>query len=300
VSEGLALDSAAASLNAQEQRIARLRDSVDAAQSRVTIARLRGASAATRLELKQVVPMFERAASRGQTTELQRLQRTIVDLRAELEARDRQIRELLEQTNRDGLTGCLDRRGFDATMAREWARATRAEVPLGLLFIDVDNFKRVNDGFGHPAGDAALRAIADSIEAQARRSGEFVARYGGDEFVCIVPGTDLAGTLTLGERVRVSVSELRIQMPTTDTGESRALPLSVSIGGSSIVPEFGMESSRLIELADRAVYVAKEQGRDRTVGFIDDGAFYAPKAPSAPVVAVDPPSVVPINARRGR
>jgi two-component system chemotaxis family response regulator WspR len=285
-------------LECQSVRIERLGDDVEFGRAQLDLAHLAAAQGADRAAIRNVIPLFESAAARDDATEVRRLQEEIQRLRAIVAQRDDQIAELKEKERRDPLTSCLDRRSFDDALLREWARGMRAEVNVGLLFIDVDNFKRVNDDFGHLAGDAALVEIARAIEEQARRSGELVARYGGDEFACVVPGADLAATLAIGERIRTSVAELRLTSPSADGRAERVIALSVSIGGASAVPAFGIAAAHLVGLADKAAYAAKDAGRNRTVGW-DGEAYYAPLAPETlPAAAAD--RVTSLSSRRGR
>ena len=107
----------------------------------------------------------------------------------------------------DGLTGIGNRRAFDATLQTEWARAARDASDLGLLVIDADHFKSFNDRYGHPAGDECLRLIAEVTERTLRRPPDFAARFGGEEFVALLPGTDEAGARDVAERVRLAVQD---------------------------------------------------------------------------------------------
>jgi diguanylate cyclase (GGDEF)-like protein len=217
--------------------------------------------------------VIEQAALRDDVRTLAKAQETIRDLRATIERLQARVNELEAERNIDALTGALDRAGFAEALGREWSRAMRGRQPLGLVFVDVDRFKEVNDGYGHQAGDQVLRAIVNAIEEEAKRSGEIVARYGGDEFVVIVPQVDLPAALALGERIRASVAGLRVRV-----GDDMLSP-TVSVGVAAMVPSFGVTSQELVARADRAAYKAKETGRGRTVAIeVEDGvdAFYAP------------------------
>lgn len=205
--------------------------------------------------------MIERAASREHAASLREAQDQINKLRDEVERLTACLREREEAQHRDALTGTLDRGGIDATLEREWLRSRRGQVPLGLVFIDVDRFKDINDQHGHQIGDVALQVIAQAIEAEARRSSEVVGRYGGDEFVVIVPQADLETTLALGERVRQAVALARCY-----AADEKPIALSVSIGASSAVASFDLSVGELVRRADRAVYAAKAHGRGITVG----------------------------------
>jgi diguanylate cyclase (GGDEF)-like protein/PAS domain S-box-containing protein len=161
----------------------------------------------------------------------------------------------------DGLTGLANRGRFDERLQEEWARALREGTPLSLLMIDVDHFKKFNDQYGHPAGDACLRAVAKILRAEARRPADLAARYGGEEFVLLLPNTEAAGCALVGERVR---EELR-RLDVTHAMNPPTRRVTVSLGGATIWPnaKLATETSSLIDAADRALYTAKEAGRDR-------------------------------------
>jgi diguanylate cyclase (GGDEF)-like protein/PAS domain S-box-containing protein len=163
----------------------------------------------------------------------------------------------------DGLTGLANRRCFDERLQEEWSRAYRGGASLSLLLIDVDHFKKFNDQYGHPAGDACLQSIANMLAAEARRPGDLAARYGGEEFAVLLPNTDAAGCAQIGERIRLALGK---------AGMPHALNLpsgrvTVSLGGAICYPnaERSKTCASLIETADRALYAAKHKGRDRLV-----------------------------------
>jgi diguanylate cyclase (GGDEF)-like protein/PAS domain S-box-containing protein len=162
----------------------------------------------------------------------------------------------------DGLTGLANRRRFDERLQAEWARSVRDGNPLSLLMIDVDHFKKFNDQYGHPAGDACLQSVAGVLAEEARRPADLAARYGGEEFAVLLPNTDAAGCALIGERIRCALREAGIP-------HALNLPSGVvtaSFGGAICRP--GTERSgpaSLTEAADRALYAAKRGGRDRLV-----------------------------------
>lgn len=164
---------------------------------------------------------------------------------------------------RDGLTGLANRRRFDERLQEEWARAARDGTALSLLMIDVDHFKKYNDSYGHPAGDACLQAVAKAIGREARRPSDMAARYGGEEFVLLLPNTDATGCALVGERVRQELCQLRIP----HTLNIPSLHVTVSVGGATMRPEARgpIETAPLVLAADQALYSAKEKGRDRLV-----------------------------------
>jgi diguanylate cyclase (GGDEF)-like protein/PAS domain S-box-containing protein len=184
-------------------------------------------------------------------------------------AAEQAVMEALAQTERmaatDGLTGLANRRQFDHAADREWWRCAREHMPLSVLLLDADRFKQFNDRYGHPAGDACLRAIAAQLETAARRPGDLPARYGGEEFVLLMPDTDQFGALGVAERLCELVRKLRI--PHADNDAEGIVTVSVGIATSlqgDRTPSFdGAEA--LLSAADAALYRAKSGGRNRVV-----------------------------------
>jgi two-component system chemotaxis family response regulator WspR len=166
--------------------------------------------------------------------------------------------ELQRLTNMDGLTGLSNRRYFDEYLSIEWRRAARDQVGLGLLMIDVDNFKPYNDTYGHVAGDEVLRRVANSIKACCARASDLAARFGGEEFAMVLPGTSPVGLRLLGERVRMMVEALSLPHSGSATGPV----ITVSIGGATLLAKAGESATQLVEAADLALYSAKRNGRN--------------------------------------
>jgi diguanylate cyclase (GGDEF)-like protein/PAS domain S-box-containing protein len=166
--------------------------------------------------------------------------------------------ELSALASTDALTGLPNRRQFDATLHKEWYRALRDATPLGLLMIDVDRFKPLNDRWGHPIGDAFLARVGRVIRDNVRRAGDLAARYGGEEFAVVLPGTAPAGAIEIAEHIRSAVAA-------TDTRNlvEGGWPLTVSIGVAAAVPLAGGGSGTLVRGADDALYQAKRGGRNR-------------------------------------
>ena len=156
---------------------------------------------------------------------------------------------------RDGLTGLYNRRAFDELLATAVAREDRQGGRFGLLILDLDHFKKLNDTYGHPAGDAALKSAAEVLRHHLRK-GDQAARYGGEEFVAILPGTDEAGAQHLAERVREAVEKNRLVF------EGARLSLTASFG-LAMWPRDGKDPDALLASADRALYAAKQAGRNR-------------------------------------
>ncbi|WP_175650322.1 sensor domain-containing diguanylate cyclase [Pseudomonas sp. Marseille-P9899] len=160
----------------------------------------------------------------------------------------------------DALTGLANRRCFDQTLAMEIRRAQRDATPLTLLMLDIDFFKRYNDRYGHPAGDACLREVASALAGCIRRPPDLVARYGGEEMAIILPNTDVEGATVVAKLVLEALNRLDILHAESPFGH-----VTVSIGlacasGPALEPQ-----QALIDAADRALYAAKEGGRNRLV-----------------------------------
>jgi len=161
----------------------------------------------------------------------------------------------------DGLTGIANRRHFDDTLDLEWRRAMRSAKPLSLIIVDVDYFKNYNDVYGHLAGDSCLQKIANTIRDSLRRAGNFVARYGGEEFVVILPDTNAEGAYLFAESLRKKIEDLNIEHNNSNAGKN----VTISLGVSTVVPKKDSSQNEIISLADKALYKAKQGGRNRAV-----------------------------------
>ena len=167
--------------------------------------------------------------------------------------------ELLRLVNVDGLTGLANRRHFDESLFIEWKRAARNGKTLSVMMLDIDCFKAYNDSYGHLRGDEALRQVADIIRTSVMRPADQASRYGGEEFVVILPETEVEGARQLAEEIRSRVEALAIPH-----GASIAAPcLTLSIGVSGLVPSELHEPFWLVNCADAALYQAKQAGRNR-------------------------------------
>ncbi|MBN2086515.1 MAG: GGDEF domain-containing protein [Anaerolineales bacterium] len=163
---------------------------------------------------------------------------------------------VLELTLTDALTGIHNRRYFEIILQKEAERSQRYDRHLAIIMADIDHFKTYNDTFGHPAGDEALRRVAEGILASARRGLDLATRYGGEEFAIILPETDADGARVVAEAIREKID--------SDTGFLRRLTISLGVAsqkGAQIRP------GKLVDQADRAMYQAKALGRNRTVLF---------------------------------
>lgn len=177
---------------------------------------------------------------------------------------ERVNKELAQLSTTDHLTRLFNRRYFDETLESELARAGRNATPITLLIIDVDNFKSYNDKLGHPAGDACLQKVANALQRNVRRAGEFVARIGGEEFAVVTSLPSADEVIALAERLRQEIIALDIQHASSPTGT-----VTISIGATTIMQHSGPISAKgLIAQADAALYQAKNQGRNRTVSVL--------------------------------
>lgn len=161
----------------------------------------------------------------------------------------------------DGLTGLANRRAFDETLARDFAESCRSGQPLGLIMIDVDHFKQYNDLHGHPEGDRCLQQVAQAIQSAARRPLDFVARYGGEEIVMVLPNTDAAGAAVVAEMARAAVDALQIPH---STQPKRGVSVSVGVAVRTLNNTV-QSLSDLVQHADEALYQAKAAGRNQVV-----------------------------------
>ncbi|MBB2931136.1 two-component system chemotaxis family response regulator WspR [Paraburkholderia silvatlantica] len=167
--------------------------------------------------------------------------------------------ELRRLTHSDGLTGLSNRRYLDEFLSAEWKRAERERTEISLLMIDVDYFKPYNDTYGHVAGDNVLRSVATTIRREIRQPRDLVARFGGEEFAVVLPGTGSAGARLLAEKMRRDVAGLALP----HVGSAVSEHLTISIGVATLTPAPGLAETALIEEADAALYRAKRDGRNR-------------------------------------
>jgi diguanylate cyclase len=174
----------------------------------------------------------------------------------ELSDKNRQLSEL---STIDGLTGVYNRAHQEEVLATEWARACRQKGPLSVLMVDIDHFKRINDSHGHQSGDAVLKTVAALIKGFAKRKADVVCRYGGEEFMVILPDTTVEGAQRVAEGIRQALAEFDIVL----AGE--VIRVTASIGLASAIPGSPArdELAALVGAADAALYRAKQEGRNR-------------------------------------
>jgi diguanylate cyclase (GGDEF)-like protein len=167
--------------------------------------------------------------------------------------------KLREQAIRDPLTNLFNRRYLEETLDRELSRANRENYPVCVIMIDLDHFKRVNDTYGHEAGDLVLQAIANALAEHSRR-GDFACRYGGEEFVVAMPNMSLEAACERAENLRQSLNTLRVSY--------KYYSLSVTISmGIACYPENGPTRESILRAADQAMYAAKQAGRDHILSY---------------------------------
>lgn len=198
---------------------------------------------------------------RGKTVERDRHARgrraigLIVDVSAEKAMQE----QMLTMVMSDALTGVPNRRAFDQTLRSELRRCTRTGEPLSVVMVDVDDFKRFNDTFGHMVGDDVLCTVSRALSAQPRPDAGILARFGGEEFSAVLPGIGRADAATMSEALVLSVRGARLR-------QAPEWPLTISAGTATWSPgEPLLKPAELLDRADRALYVAKNAGKDRSV-----------------------------------
>ncbi len=164
---------------------------------------------------------------------------------------------LIELVGTDVLTRCVNRRAFESRLSREWRQARRRNSTLAVLMIDIDHFKEINDSHGHTAGDSVLVELGEIMRNTARET-DTVARYGGDEFVVMLPDTAWQGAMTFAERLRRNVDEHQFSVE-----QAHRLPITVSVGVALAKGTDPVSHDDLVQSADRALYKAKSAGRNR-------------------------------------
>lgn len=174
-----------------------------------------------------------------------------------LKRRDEENLRLHKLALTDSLTGVANRRYFDQLLDIEWQRCKRSQLPLSMIFIDIDFFKRYNDFYGHLRGDECIKTIASTLVANLHRTGDLVARYGGEEFTCLLPETDLSGATRKAVELELAVRALA--MPHE---KSEAAPIvTISLGIATAIKVVGDDASELVSAADQLLYDAKAAGR---------------------------------------
>jgi len=167
--------------------------------------------------------------------------------------------ELALRAHTDGLTGLANRLRFDQILELEWTRLKRSDDPLSVILLDVDHFKLFNDTYGHVAGDACLKQIAQVLKEACRSSTDFVARYGGEEFIVLLPETSVDGALAVAEKIRACIAHLAIPHETSQTAQH----ITASLGAATVRCTDTSTSADAVAFADEQLYRAKALGRNR-------------------------------------
>ncbi|HEY8537409.1 MAG TPA: diguanylate cyclase [Steroidobacteraceae bacterium] len=238
--------------------------------------------AARRTRELQLALAREVAARRNMQAELERvredLEHRVRQRTQALEQRNEELSRLrftLEMTNQrlkrlvavDALTGIANRRHFDRALQRELRRTRREQQPLSLVFLDLDEFKRFNDTYGHARGDEVLRSVARTLDETFRRGGDLVARYGGEEFAVILPGVDGRRASLYAERLRRRIWRLGIAYGASNVADR----VTISGGVATVAPSHVVSAETLLLAADRALYRAKCLGKNRIVTTVVEG-----------------------------
>lgn len=160
----------------------------------------------------------------------------------------------------DGLTGIPNRRRFDEYLNQEWKRAQRVQHPISLLMLDIDHFKLYNDNYGHSAGDECLKKISRTIQGTLTRPADLAARFGGEEFACVLPETDHDGAVTIAARIHSNLAGMSIPHEYSPISSL----VTISIGSTTTVPSTSFSVEQFIKYTDEMLYQAKKTGRNRT------------------------------------
>lgn len=179
----------------------------------------------------------------------------------------RDLDHLQLQALQDPLTGLWNRSGIMRILQRELARVTRLPESLSVLMLDLDNFKLINDTYGHPAGDSVLRMVSKKISSSLRAY-DALGRIGGDEFLVVLPDCDGDAARSLGERVRSRLAETNFQI------QEDEIPITISVGSASIYGGLGIDADDLIWEADAALLTAKQGGRNKVESRLGISASY--------------------------
>ncbi len=205
-------------------------------------------------------------------TELLARVRSALRLKMETDSRKERERELTEMAEQldtankkltrmsylDGLTAVPNRRYFEEFFAREWKNAIRVKNPLSLLMCDIDCFKAYNDTYGHLNGDDCLKKIARTLNSALKRPRDFLCRYGGEEFIAVLPDTDRRGALSVAKRFLEETGKLKIVHKSSAVSKN----VTISVGVATINPDEKTKPTSFINEADKALYEAKQSGRN--------------------------------------
>ncbi len=166
--------------------------------------------------------------------------------------------KLNEISNIDALTGLYNRRYFDDALKKEWNSALRLKSSIVLIMIDIDFFKKYNDTYGHLQGDKCLKEVAEAIKNHAKRPRDIVVRFGGEEFMLLLPETKMDGAIRVAERILSGIENMKIEHSASPINQV----VTVSIGVTSVIPDQNISVESVLEKADKALYTAKNDGRN--------------------------------------
>jgi diguanylate cyclase (GGDEF)-like protein len=189
----------------------------------------------------------------------QRLSELVHQRTMELEKANKKLQRL---SNEDGMTKLANHRRFIEFLNSEWGRAKRNGTFITAILIDIDHFKEINDWHGHQVGDRCLQTLARKLKKVFHRPGDLVARYGGDEFIAILPETDFNGAKHLAEELRETIET----SPLVIKNKGINIPMTISVGFATTIPKKNKRPDQLIKAADDALYHSKRQGRNRVNG----------------------------------
>jgi diguanylate cyclase (GGDEF)-like protein len=184
----------------------------------------------------------------------------IVQMRVRNHIELQRARNSLKQLSvTDSLTDLSNRRHFDEVLHREFNRSSRLHHPLSLIMLDVDFFKKFNDGYGHVMGDECLKQVAYTIRGTLHRPADFAARYGGEEFACILPDTDVTGAVAIAEQIRANIEDLNIPHRNSLIADH----VTASVGVFTVTHYANISVNEVVSKADQQLYLAKENGRNQ-------------------------------------
>lgn len=266
---------------AERDRLERLREGLDQTEAFLELRGTRSRLQRVPVEKLRVTSDIDRARTQGDEDAIEKYLARIQQLEEERDKLQATIDRLERENGIDPLTGVASRRRLDQTLDVEWRRMKRVRGTLAAIFIDLDNFKQINDEHDHRLGDIVLQGVGEQLQRSVRRAGELATRYGGDEFVVLVPDVTLEEAAGLASHISEGLRKMEI----------RAGELSVRITASIGVAVANPYNDRikphdLVVRADHAAITAKQTGKDRVVAAVLQGdsgeiAFAAVRAPVA-------------------
>ena len=184
-----------------------------------------------------------------------------------------QVKMIEHLSMTDSLTELANRRHFNIRLEQEWSRAKRDSLSTSLLIMDIDDFKKINDKYGHLFGDKVLKNVADNIKYSLKRSMDLLSRWGGEEFAVLLPNTTIKGAYYVAEDIRKTVERRDYPLNELDALDEK-LVITISIGINSLLPDMNSSLTDFIDIADKALYLAKEIGKNRICSMEDLKKLY--------------------------